>query len=425
MRFIFSRFFIAALLILSVSSYAYAQTADELRQSIATKTLEIKQLEQEINQYKDDLGKIANLKLTLKNLIASLELTRKKLDGEIRITSTKVDTTDLKIKQLESDITYKQDQVDGLHAAITETVRAISERDSRTLPEVALSRESFSGLWGDLATMGQFNDTVGDSVANLKSIKANLEVAQTQREEERKALLGLKSELSDRKKIAEQTKKEKSVLLAQTSNQESNFAKILKQKIALKDAFEKELDDYEATLKFILDPSSIPPRGKKVFSPPLDNMFVTQNFGKSTAVGSNGQRLYATGTHNGTDFRAPVGTPLKAMQKGVVAGVGDTDVACPRASFGKWVLIRYANGLASVYGHMSLIKVEQGQAVNVGDIVGYSGNTGYSTGPHLHVSVYASAGVNVESRPSKSCSGRIYTLPLAAPSAYLNPMDYL
>ena len=421
MRLVFSRFFIAALLLLGVVSYAYAQTPEELKQSIASKTAEIAKLEKEIDQYKNDLGKIATLKVTLKNLIASLELTRKKLDGEIKVTSTKVDNTDLKIRQLESDITYKENQVEGLHAALTETVRSISERDSLSLPEVALSRDSFSGLWNDLATMGQFNDAVEDNVVNLKSIKANLEQAQSQREAERKTLLGLKGELSDRKKIAEQTKKEKSVLLAQTSNQESNFTKILKQKIALKDAFEKELADYEQTLKFILDPTSIPPRGTKVFSSPLDKVVLTQQFGKTSSSG----RLYASGTHNGIDFGTPVGTTVKAVLSGTVIGTGDTDLTCVGASYGRWVLIRHNNGLASLYAHLSLVKVAQGETVSTGQAIGYSGNTGYSTGPHLHLTVVVANAVKVQSLPSKSCGGRVYTMPVAAFNAYLDPMDYL
>lgn len=417
----FSKFFIAALVVMSTASSTYAQTPEELRQSIANKTLEIQKLEKEIEQYKNDLGKIASLKVTLKNLIASLDLTRKKLDGEIQVTSTKVDNTDLKIRQLESDIAYKENQIEGLQAALTEAVRAISERDSLSLPEVALSRESFSGLWNDIATMGQFNDTVESSITDLKSARANLEDIQNKREQERNTLLGLKEELSDRKKIAEQTKKEKTVLLTQTSNQESTFTKILKQKIALKDAFEKELSDYEQTLKFILDPTSIPPRGTKVFSMPLDNVIITQKFGKTSSSG----RLYASGTHNGVDFGVPTGTRVKTVLGGTVVGSGDTDLACPGASYGKWVLVRHNNGLATLYAHLSLIKVSSGATVNTGDVIGYSGNTGYSTGPHLHLTAFAASAVQIESRPSKACGNRTYTMPVAAFNAYLDPMDYL
>jgi murein DD-endopeptidase MepM/ murein hydrolase activator NlpD len=57
--------------------------------------------------------------------------------------------------------------------------------------------------------------------------------------------------------------------------------------------------------------------------------------------------------------------------------------------------------------------------------VGYSGSTGYVTGPHLHVSLYASTAVKMASFPSSACNGRIYTMPIAPINAYLNVLDYL
>jgi murein DD-endopeptidase MepM/ murein hydrolase activator NlpD len=117
-----------------------------------------------------------------------------------------------------------------------------------------------------------------------------------------------------------------------------------------------------------------------------------QAFGKTVAA----KRLYVSGSHSGVDFRASVGTPVYAAGDGVVEGVRKSDLTCPRASFGKWVFIRYPNGLATVYAHLSLIKASEGQKVHTGDLVAYSGNTGHSTGPHLHVTVMASNGVNGE-----------------------------
>ena len=113
------------------------------------------------------------------------------------------------------------------------------------------------------------------------------------------------------------------------------------------------------------------------------------------------------------------------MAEGVITGTGDTDKCCPRASFGKWILIEYNNGLSSTYGHLSLNSVSKGQKVSRGQVVGYSGNTGSSTGPHLHVSVYVSDGVKVDSFKSKSYPGRTLVQPIAATSAYLDPMDFL
>ncbi len=114
-----------------------------------------------------------------------------------------------------------------------------------------------------------------------------------------------------------------------------------------------------------------------------------------------------------------------SMADGTVVGVGDTDKTCYGASFGKFVFIKYNNGLASTFGHLSLIKVSEGQKVTRGQIVGYSGATGHVTGPHLHLSLYAAEAVNMESKASAACDGRIYRLPVAAVTAYLDAMEYL
>jgi murein DD-endopeptidase MepM/ murein hydrolase activator NlpD len=77
-----------------------------------------------------------------------------------------------------------------------------------------------------------------------------------------------------------------------------------------------------------------------------------------------------------------------------------------------------------VYAHLSLIKATAGQQVTTGDLIGYSGATGYVTGPHLHFGVFASQGVRVVNLKSKVCAGT-YTVPVADYKAYINPMLYL
>ncbi|KKT20088.1 MAG: Peptidase, M23 family, partial [Candidatus Nomurabacteria bacterium GW2011_GWB1_43_7] len=164
-------------------------------------------------------------------------------------------------------------------------------------------------------------------------------------------------------------------------------------------------------LQFILDPSKLPGR---VLSWPLDSIYVTSPYAPRWG-----------GFHRGTDFRASIGTSVKAMADGVVGGIGDTDLCCPGASFGKWIFIEYNNGLSSTYGHLSLITVRKDQQVKRGQVVGYSGNSGSSTGPHLHVSLYVSSGVQVDSFPSKSYPGKTLIQPISATNAYLDPMRYL
>ena len=85
--------------------------------------------------------------------------------------------------------------------------------------------------------------------------------------------------------------------------------------------------------------------------------------------------------HKGTDFAAPTGTPIYAAGDGVVAKAGRF------SSYGNYVRIRHRSDLDTAYGHMSKIAVKAGARVKQGQIIGYVGTTGRSTGPHLHYEV--------------------------------------
>lgn len=82
--------------------------------------------------------------------------------------------------------------------------------------------------------------------------------------------------------------------------------------------------------------------------------------------------------HGGVDFAISIGEPIYAVFDGVVR------VAQVNGGYGNMILVRHYNNLETLYGHLSKIKVKVGQVVKAGDIIGYSGNTGFSTGPHLH-----------------------------------------
>ena len=87
--------------------------------------------------------------------------------------------------------------------------------------------------------------------------------------------------------------------------------------------------------------------------------------------------------HNGIDLANASGTRISATMSGTVADVGDRP-----SGYGKYVIIKHANGYQSLYGHMSRITVREGQYVYQGTKIGEMGNTGRSTGPHLHFSIY-------------------------------------
>jgi murein DD-endopeptidase MepM/ murein hydrolase activator NlpD len=154
---------------------------------------------------------------------------------------------------------------------------------------------------------------------------------------------------------------------------------------------------------------------------------ITQYFGNTAFATANAQ-IYNGSGHNAIDIGMPTGTPLQAALGGTVLGTGNTDSAPGCLSFGKWVVIKHANGLATLYAHLSSIAVSSGQSVTTGQVIGNSGMTGYATGPHLHFGVYVASGIQIMTLAqyrgaTTPCANA--SMPVAPKDAYLNPMSYL
>ena len=400
-------------------AFSYSQTAEELSNKISSRNQDILNLEKEISSYQSQLNNLGKQKNSLNVSLQELDINRKKLTADISVTQKKIENVNEKIATLGSQINDKEDSISNDTEAIKLEIRKTNEFEATTLPEILLSKTQFKDIWNDIDNIATISLKVRTQIKELEQKKIVLVDTKNVTTKARNELVFLKTELADQKKIVDQNTKEKKKILAETKNNETNYQKLLADRLAKKKIFEDELRNYESQLKYILDASKLP--GGRVLTWPLDNIYITQYFGKTEA----GKRLYANGTHNGVDFRASVGTPVKAMADGIIAGTNDTDLQCSGVSFGKLILIKYDNGLASTYGHLSLIKVSVGDRVLRGQIVGYSGNTGYSTGPHLHVSIYAKDAVEMKTLPSKSCPGKSLTQPIAPINAYLDPMYYL
>jgi murein DD-endopeptidase MepM/ murein hydrolase activator NlpD len=88
------------------------------------------------------------------------------------------------------------------------------------------------------------------------------------------------------------------------------------------------------------------------------------------------------GCHTGQDVSAPAGTPIRAMASGIVWYAGWS------TAYGNVTLIDHGDGLMTMYAHQSRFALRKGAGVVAGDVIGYVGSTGYSTGPHLHFEVH-------------------------------------
>ncbi len=410
------------ILLLIVAPFARAQNVDvaALQKEIDDKNQKIQALNLEIAKYQDLASQASDKGASLKQQINVLEQSRKALTLEITKIQTQIDATNLNIKQLSSKITDSKNKIGSLEDGLEKSLREISQNDNFHIIVTLLNNKNFSDFFGKLDEQSQFNASIQEKVSEIRNEKQKLETNKTAVEKTKEELANLQKELSGKKKVVEVTKNEQQKTLTDTKSQEATYQQLLADATAKKTAFEKEIFDYESKIKFQLDPNSIPQSGSSPLMWPVDNPRITQLFGKTVGA----KKLYVSGSHNGVDFGTPIGTTVKALASGIVAGTGDTDLDCRRVSFGRWVLIKFNNGLAATYGHLSVIGVKAGDKVDAGQIIGYSGNTGYSTGPHVHISVYVATAVNVTTRPSASCPGRNLTMPVSAVDAYLDPMLY-
>tara|TARA_B100001121_G_scaffold305161_1_gene321938 strand:- start:61 stop:1356 length:1296 start_codon:yes stop_codon:yes gene_type:complete len=117
---------------------------------------------------------------------------------------------------------------------------------------------------------------------------------------------------------------------------------------------------------------------KSILKTPLDGARLSSNFGMRKHPISGYNKM-----HKGVDFAAPKGTPIYAGGNGVIEFVGNN------GGYGKYIRIRHNNEYKTAYAHLSQYKkgISVGKRVNQGDVIGFVGSTGNSTGPHLHYEI--------------------------------------
>ncbi len=420
-----------ALFLLSISFCVPAVSAQSeieiLKNQINDRNDRLKDIEKEIAGYQAELKKVGSEKTSLQKAINQLELERKKVQADISYTQNKIGSTDLEINKLTLEIKDAETLISLNKDAIKETLQKMHEMDDESLFEALLAYENLSDFWGEVDSIEQVRDVIAHEVKELLAQKVILTEMKDSSTQKRSELVDLREQYADQNEVLVTNKTEKSELLSATKNEEAAYQKMLKEKESARELILKELRDFESKLQFILDPNTIPPKGTPVFNWPVENVIITQYFGGTEFAKQNASVYAGRAYHPGIDLGVPRGTQIFAPLSGTVRATGDTDLVPGCYSWGKWTLIDHANGLSTLYAHQSVISVVAGQQVRTGDVIGYSGNTGYSTGPHLHFTVYAKAGVSVrkfnEIKAVTSCGAA--TTPVAATDAYIDPMNYL
>jgi murein DD-endopeptidase MepM/ murein hydrolase activator NlpD len=417
--FIFNFFFLQ-------KKVVFAATVAELQSQIQAKQQESLRLEAENIKLQIQIAETNKEARTLQNAVRVLDTTSKKLSNDISATQNNIGSTELVIEKTTLDITSTESRIEKNKLAIAQALQSIRVNNDKSFIEALLQYETINELWSSVESLGQFQASLKNFSDDLRGLKTNLETQKEEKEQKKQELEVLKTDLVDRNSVIAQNKAAKAKLLTQTKNQEADYKKLLAANIELGRKFQQELFQFESDLKIQIDTSKLPTEQSSSFTWPLSRTVITQRFGRTSDSG----RLYVSGTHNGVDFGTSVGSQVKTVGVGVVSGVGNTDDQPGCFSYGRWILIKHPNGLSSLYAHLSASRVTVGDPVTSGQVIGLSGGqpgasgSGFSTGPHLHLGIFATQGVSVQ-RFSRSNFCKQVSIPIAATNAYLDPLVYL
>ena len=406
----------AAIMLLSlilslIPTHVHAASSSEIKKQIAELKSQKKELESQMkdvkNQVKENDNEIANL-VDQKNAI----------DQEIFLLYQQIDNIDqqlaaysLLIADKQDELDNAQDHLDELSAKNKERIRAMEEDGSITYWSVLFKASNFSDLLDRLSMIDEIAAADRRRLQELHEAADEVAVAQEALEAEKEELQVVKQEMDAAQAELDEKRAEADALLAELVEKgfelDEMYTQMEEEEAAfLKEIAAKEKEYTEAKrrewIQYMSTYVTVPPAtqpstdggtsssgdgssgtnsgtsssGSSSWLVPCAYTMLTSPFGNREAP-TAGASTY----HEGVDLSAPEGTPIYASRTGVV-----TAATSGRAA-GFYVKIDHGDGFHSIYMHMTRYTVRKGQAVSAGQVIGYVGSTGISTGNHLHFGI--------------------------------------
>lgn len=383
-----SLFLAAACLLLSVS--VYPATAATSMSSLQNK---LDKLSQSIEQHKKELSNAKKKEQAAKALESELK-------EKVTVVQSQISVLKGQIAEVQNSIGLKEQEIAAKEQQITEKEAEIADQWGDFKQHMAAMQELRDGgsvamlsAVNDLYELLTFNEVMQDIsikdteiLDNMKNAKEALESDKLTLEAQRSELQSKKADLDaqNSQMRAKQSELNSSVAAAQMSAAEAQQA----QKDA-QAAIESDEMNYEAVKKQIQKMIAAAAASKPTLSftgficPLKSYSRISSEYGwrKNPVTGVN--KLHA-----GTDFAAPGGTPIYAAASGYVQVAGWSS-----GGYGNYVIIYHGkmsdgNQYSTLYGHMRSVATSAGKYVQQGEIIGYVGSTGNSTGNHLHLEVW-------------------------------------
>lgn len=343
--------------------------------------------EDDIANIKGELTDIVKLKDKVQKELNAVrgDLTKAKeqitwIQAQISLTEQEIDVSQRLLEQYDLQIQHKVDEINALeeqegrqYEEFYTHVRWLEETGSVSYLSILFQASSFSELLDYAMLIADIMEYSNRIIKDLETTQKELREANAELELSREEQAMAQKNLEEQKSSLEESRAEAEKLYEEIKDTESDLAAEAKKLAETEKEIERELkkaqEQYAAQIAAL--------KASKEWYWPLPGIYyISSVFG--------GRYHPITGkwhNHGGTDIPAAGGTKIYAAQDGVVTTVSKNK----NSSYGWYCIITHANGRATLYAHMrSKAVVKEGQNISKGDLVGYVGTTGSSTGNHLH-----------------------------------------
>lgn len=374
---------------------AEAASSSEIREQIKDMKAENKELEEKLSELRGQFKENENEMI---NMVEQKDL----IDQEIAILTEQIRNINTQIMSYGLLIADKQDELDEARENLTELsqkhkarIQAMEEEGSMSYWEVLFKANSFTDL---LDRLNMIQEIAASDKRRMEELSAAADrVAETQAElnREKDALEDTRAELDAAQVVLAEKRAEADELLRQLIAKGEEFQALIDESEDLQDQLMKDIAQAEKDLKAAeyrewlatyVPPTTWPSDDTRPSDDipsssgwvcPVPYYTLTSPFGMRIHPISGKWKM-----HNGVDMACAQGTPIYAAKSGKV-----TVASYQAGGAGYYVSINHGDGFSSVYMHMTHYIVAPGQYVTAGQVIGYVGSTGGSTGPHLHFGI--------------------------------------
>lgn len=362
----------------------------DLDKQMQDKKKEIEALKNKSDAYKKQIEEAERKATSLETELAILSNKTEKIKLDIEAAEKKIEEIDLEIKNLELQIADNEAAIAKDKDQISEFLRLIYRNDQKSYLAVLIANKSFSEFYDQAKYAEELQSDLQGVLNQVQELKAELEARKREREDKKTEVEKSKEELASMQGSLEDQMASKEVLLSETFASERQFQNWLLQSKYEEDQLSSEITNIDRNIRQKLEESDKSfssdngSAGSLALSWPVDHAR-----GISATFHDPDYPFRYIFEHPAIDLRAYQGTPVGAAAPGYVAKVKNGGLKGY-----SYIMLIHANGISTVYGHISKIMVQEDTYVLRGQTIGLSGGMPgtpgagpLTTGPHLHFEV--------------------------------------